>query len=391
MEAQYLLRFVRFYEFRGLKVARGKGQYLWDAEGRKYLDCHAGHGAAFLGHSRDEIVKAVQRQASLVIASSSTFSTDALEEAISSFARIAPRWSREIVFMNSGSEAVETALKAAWRYTGRSRIVSFVGGFHGRTIGSLSVTWNPRYRRGYPLLGNVEFKKFNADPAEISGKLPRETAAIIVEPIQGEGGVNPARREFLKTLREEADRVGALLIFDEIQTGFGRTGRIWAHEHYGVEPDIMTAGKSIAGGLPASAILSRDGVLSKLSRGWHGSTHAANPLIMAAVSAASRVLAGERVWEASSSRGAELISALNAELAGDRFVRQIRGLGLMLAVDLRVDPSPVIKCLQNEEKVLALKAGATALRLLPPYMINSQDVRWVSVGIRNCICRELGC
>ncbi len=391
MEAGGALKLIRFYGFRGLRIARGKGQYVWDVDGTKYLDCHAGHGAAFLGHSREEIVKAMVRQSEEIISLSSSFSTPALEDAIDSFTRIAPGWSKEVVFMNTGTEAVETALKAAWRYTRREKVVSFVGGFHGRTLGSLSATWNPKYRAGYPIPKVATFLRFNTDPSEISGKIPRDTAAIIVEPVQGEAGVIPAREEFLKALREEADRVGALLVFDEIQTGFGRTGRIWAHQHYAVEPDIITVGKSIAGGIPASAVLSREEILSKLSGGGHGSTHAANPLAMAAVAEASRILVRERVWESASTKGWELAKVLQSEVGGLRVVREIRGLGLMLSVDLRVDPTRVIRCLQMEERVLALKGGATAVRLLPPYLISYRDIRWVSLGINNCICREFGC
>ena len=389
--AEAPLKLIRFYGFRGLRLVRGRGQYVWDSEGRRYLDCHAGHGAAFLGHANPEIAEAVARQASELVAVSSGFTTPALEEALQWFSRVAPSWAREIVFLNTGTEAVEAALKAAWLYTGRRRIVAFRGSFHGRTLASLSATWNPKYRRGLPVLGDVEFLPFNADPSELSGRIPGDTAAIIVEPVQGEGGVEPATREFLRALREEADRVGALLIFDEVQVGFGRTGAWWSHQHYGVEPDIMTAGKSIAGGLPASAVVAREGILEKLSGGMHGSTHAGNPVSMAAVAAAARHALRVSLPGRAAEAGEMMLSALREALGGVRAVRRVKGLGLMIGVELRFDPGRVIRCMQEEEAVLALKAGATTVRLLPPYMVTGDDARWAAGAVRSCICRAHGC
>ncbi len=385
------LKLVRFYGFRGLKLVKGSGQYVWDSAGRKYLDCHAGHGAALLGHANPDVAEAVARQVSELVAASSGFTTPALEEALHWFSKVAPGWAREIVFLNTGTEAVEAALKAAWLYTGRRRIVAFRGSFHGRTLASLSATWNPKYRKGIPVLGEVEFLRFNSDPAEIAGKVPSDTAAIIVEPVQGEGGVEPASREFLKALREEADRVGALLVFDEVQAGFGRTGEWWSHQHHGVEPDIMTAGKSIAGGLPASAVLSREGILEKLSGGMHGSTHAGNPVSMAAVTAASRHAVKVDLPERAREAGGEMLRMLGEALDGLRAVRRVKGLGLMLGVELRFDPGRIIRCMQEEASVLALKAGATTVRLLPPYMVDGGDARWAADAVRSCICRGYGC
>jgi len=385
------LKLIRFYGFRGLKLVRGSGQYVWDSTGRRYLDLHTGHGAALLGHGNPDVAEAVARQVSELAVASTGFSTPALEEALSWFSRVAPAWAREVVFLNTGTEAVEAALKAAWLYTGRRRIVAFRGSFHGRTLASLSATWNPRYRAGVPVLGDVTFLPFNADPGEIAGRLPGDTAAIIVEPVQGEGGVEPAEREFLKALREEADRVGALLIFDEVQAGFGRTGEWWSHQHYGVEPDVMTAGKSIAGGLPASAVLSREGILERLRGGMHGSTHAGNPVSMAAVAAASRHALKVDLPGRARSAGETLRRALEAELGGVKAVRRVKGLGLMLGVELRFDPGRVIRCMQEEAAVLALKAGATTLRLLPPYMVTGGDAGWAAGAVRSCICRAHGC
>ncbi|BAN90393.1 aspartate aminotransferase family protein [Aeropyrum camini] len=385
-----MLKLVRFYGYRGLRIVKGSMQYVWDDTGRRFIDCHAGHGAAFLGHSNPTIVEAVASQARELIAASSSFSTPSLEEALAEFSRVAPPWAEEIVFLNTGSEAVEAALKAAWLATGRRGVVALKNSFHGRTLASLSVTWNPRYRSGAPVL-DATFISPTIDPGDVDKRVPRDTAAIIIEPIQGEGGLTRVSPELAKALKEAADRVGALLIFDEIQTGFGRTGRTWAHLELGVEPDIMTAGKSIAGGLPASAVVSRDGVLKSLAGGRHGSTHAANPLSMAAVAAASRLLRGEGVPDKARRAGALLAQLLQERLGGLRPVRDIRGEGLMLGVELRFDPGPVLRCLQESQSVLALKAGATVVRLLPPYAISRRDVEMVAYGLEQCICREAGC
>jgi acetylornithine/LysW-gamma-L-lysine aminotransferase len=311
------------------------------------------------------------------------------DEALEKLSKIAPRGLDTVAFTNSGAEAVETALKMAWAYTGRRRIVAFRGGFHGRTVGALSVTWSPAYRRGFPLLGDVRFAEYNS-PEAVEEAVDESVAAVIVEPVLGEGGVVPASREFMRAVEEAARRSGALLIVDEVQTGFGRCGRVWCHELYGVKPDILVAGKALGGGFPVAAVFAGWDVARSLPGGRHGSTFGGNPLALAAVSAAVDVLLGDSVPSRAEAAGRLLLSRLREQLEGVRAVRSVRGVGLMAGVELRFPPGRVLECLQSTG-VLALKAGATVVRLLPPYMVTPGDVEVLAGAVRSCICRVYGC
>ncbi|GAB6148766.1 aspartate aminotransferase family protein [Stetteria hydrogenophila] len=381
------LRVLRYYGGRGLRLTRGFMQYVWDDRGRRYLDAHTGHGVAFLGHANPLVVERVKRQLEELPVCSMSFDCDARDEAVRALSRIAPSRLDTVAFANTGTEAVEAALKMAWAATGRSGVVAFKGSFHGRTLGALSVTWNPRYRRGFPVL-DVTFLDFNGDPGEVEGALRRlegSLAAVIVEPVQGEGGVNPATREFLRAVEDAAREAGAVLIVDEVQTGMGRTGRVWAHEHYGVEPDVVTAGKALGGGVvPVSAVLARGDVASSLEGGRHGSTFAGNPVAMAAVAGAVEALTRDDAPGKAAEAGARLLSGLRSRLEGSRLVREVRGLGLMVGVDLRRDPGPVLRCMQ-ERGVLALKAGVSVVRLLPPYMVTPSDVEAMVDVVAGCL------
>ncbi|MCG2909769.1 MAG: aminotransferase class III-fold pyridoxal phosphate-dependent enzyme, partial [Stygiolobus sp.] len=244
--------------------------------------------------------------------------------------------------------------------------------FHGRTAGSLSVTWNKRYREPFePLMSPVEFLNFN--DIEDLNKIADDTAAVIVEPIQGESGVIPAKEEFMKALRERTEKVGALLIVDEVQTGFGRTGKIWAYQHYGIKPDLLTAGKAIGGGFPVSALFLPDEIAKKLEEGDHGSTFGGNPLAMAAVTAACKVLRQDNVAEQASVKGELFMKILKEKLADLKSVREIRGKGLMIGIDSRFPPATALKVMQDMG-VLALKAGSTVIRFLAPYLITQLDM-----------------
>ena len=366
-------------------------QYVWDDRNVRYLDAHTGHGIAFLGHNNPRIVERLKSQLEELTVCSPSFRCNVQDEALEKLAKIAPKRLDTIAFANSGAEAVETALKMAWAYTKRRRIVAFRGSFHGRTLGALSVTWNPGYRRGFPVLEDVAFLPYNADPATLEETVPDDTAAIIVEPVLGEGGVVPAEKEFMKALETIAREKGALLIVDEVQAGFGRTGRIWCHEYYGVEPDILIAGKAVGGGYPVALVFAEYEVARTLTGGKHGSTYAGNPLAMAAVSAAVDVLLEDQVAEKASMAGQKLLSLLSNKLAGLKPVRSIRGLGLMLGVELRFNPLPVLQCLQAQEHILALRAGTTVVRFLPPYMLTNDDLEALANGLYNCICRIYSC
>jgi len=370
-----LLKLMRFYAPRGLKILRGEGQYLWDERGRRYLDCHTGHGAAFLGHRNPRVVEEIGRQLESLMVLSPTFDTDVREEVVKLLERVLPSHLTYFYLLNSGSEAVELALKTARRVTGRSRFISFINAFHGRTMGALAVTWNPRYRANYdPFPWEVEFLPYD-DVEAVEHSIDDEVAGVIVEPIQGEGGLSVASPDFLKAIRERCDEAGALMIVDEVQSGFGRTGILWAYQRAGVQPDILVAGKSLGGGFPVSLVAVRGDLGERMGAGAHGSTHGGNPLALAALKGGIRALLEDGVVERARSAGEELRRTLEKIVEENREItRGVKGLGLMTGIELRTNPTPVIQRLQ-EEGILALKAGLTVVRLLPPYMIGKGDIQ----------------
>jgi len=382
-----MLRYLQLYEDRGLEVAYAYGQYVWDSAGRRYLDMHTGHGVAFLGHRNPKVLKALIEQMDKVVTASTSFRVRIRDEMLEALSKIVPEKFEYVYLLNSGSEAVDFALKAARKVTSRKKFVFFTNAFHGRTFGALSVTWSPKYRKPFePLIGEVVSVKFN-DVEAVERAVDRDTAAVIVELVQGEGGVNVASAEFVKSLRGVADRVGALLIVDEVQTGFGRTGRVWAFEHYNIEPDVLIAGKAMGGGFPVSAVFLTSSAASKLEVGDHGSTYGGNPLACAAVKASTEVLLEDNVPEKAFEKGSKLLSSLRRALSGLRVVRDVRGLGLMIGVELRFEPTRVLKCLQNRG-LLALKAGVTVVRLLPPYMVTDEDLEFAVKVIHECLAQE---
>ncbi|MEM1711040.1 MAG: aspartate aminotransferase family protein [Nitrososphaerota archaeon] len=369
-----VLKLMSFYAPRNLKIVRGEGQYVWDDAGRRYLDCHTGHGVAFLGHRNPIVVEEIRNQLEKIMVLSPVFDSDLKDEVIRLLEKILPRRLTHFYLLNSGSEAVELSLKLARRITGRRRFISFINGFHGRTMGALAMTWNPSYRRDYdPFPWEVEFLPYN-DAGAVERAVDERAAGVIVEPVQGEGGLSAATPEFLKAIRDRCDAAGALMIIDEVQSGFGRTGVLWAYQRSGVEPDILVAGKSIGGGFPVSITVVRKEVGEKIEAGAHGSTHGGNPLALAALKGGIRALLEDRVVEKAAEAG-ELMGRMLEKVASDNpeSVRGVRGLGLMRGLELRWNPAPCIQELQSRG-VLALRAGLTVLRLLPPYMITGRDI-----------------
>ncbi|ABL89070.1 N2-acetyl-L-lysine aminotransferase apoenzyme / acetylornithine aminotransferase apoenzyme [Pyrobaculum islandicum DSM 4184] len=379
-----MARIARYYREYGLRIVKGLLQYVWDDGGRRYLDCNTNHGVAFLGHANPKIVEAVRRQLEEVWAVPLNFSTPARERFIEEFSRLLPAKFGVVFLQNTGTEAVETAVKIAKKITRRHTIVAFTNSFHGRTMGSLSITWNERYRKAFePLYPHVRFGKFNV-PTEVDKLVQEDTCCVVVEPIQGEGGVNPATPEFLKALREETQRKGALFIIDEVQTGFGRTGAVWAFQKYGVEPDIFTAGKAVAGGLPIGLAVAREDFGDVFEPGEHGSTFAGNAVVMAAAAAASRLLREEDVPAKAERAGAELAKALGE--VESRLAVRVKGMGLMLGLELRVKADQFLQPLL-ERGVLGLTAGVNTLRFLPPYMITREDIELVHAAVSEALKR----
>ncbi|BDC19373.1 [LysW]-aminoadipate semialdehyde/glutamate semialdehyde transaminase [Acidianus sp. HS-5] len=366
------MKLVEFYGTRGLKIVKGENQYVWDDKGRRYLDLHAGHGVAFLGHRNKIVLEYLQKQMSEIITLTTAFDTPIREEMLKEMEKVKPDDLDNVFLLNSGSEAVELALKTARKITGKRKLIAFKNSFHGRTSGSLSVTWNKRYREPFePLLEPVEFLEYNN--VDDLKKIDESTAAVIVEPVQGEGGVIPGKEDFMKALREVTQEKGILLIVDEVQTGFGRTGKVWAYQHFDIKPDIMTAGKAIGGGFPVSAVFMPDWIAEKLGEGDHGTTYGGNPFAAAAVTGAVKALLTDNVPEQARVKGEIFMKMLNDALTDFKSVREIRGLGLMIGVDLRLNPGKAIKHLQDSG-VLSLKAGVSTIRFLSPYMITQEDM-----------------
>jgi acetylornithine/LysW-gamma-L-lysine aminotransferase len=359
-----------FYPKRPVAIVRGEGATLWDAAGRAYIDCVGGQGAANLGHAHPAVVEAIQQQAATLISCPEIFHNDQRAAYLAELAAVLPGGMRRVFLCNSGAEAIEGALKIARLATGRPNIIATVRGFHGRTMGALSATYEPRYREPFaPLLpgfSHVPYDKLDALDAAVG----EQTAAVLIEPVQGEGGVRPASPGYLAGALEICRARGALLIVDEIQTGFGRTGSMFAVEQSGVVPDLIALAKSIAGGLPMGAVGIHER-LGALPQGSHGTTFGGGPLACAAARAALRALVEEQLPRQAAEKGAYLIEKLRAlEL---RRVREVRGAGLLVGIELKERVQPFLLALM-EHGVLALPAGPNVLRLLPPLVITYEQL-----------------
>ena len=357
------------YAKQPLVIVRGQGASLFDAEGVEYLDCASGHGVANLGHAHPKIAEAVYRQASTLITLFETFPNDKRAALMKKLTSLVPGLDR-VFLCNSGTEAVEAALKFARLSTGRKNIVAAMRAFHGRTYGSLSATFNKKYREGFePLVPGFSHVAYNNLEA-LDQAVSEETAAVILEVVQGEGGVYPASAEYIRGARRICDERGALLIVDEIQSGFGRTGKMFAIQRFGVTPDILTCAKSLAGGVPMGAALIGQAV-KNLNPGVHGSTFGGNPLACAAGIAALQVMEEEDLPAQAEVKGTYLMERLKR--IESPAIREVRGVGLMIGIELKHKVTPYIKALQ-EKKIIALNAGMTVIRLLPPLVITYEQI-----------------
>lgn len=356
------------YIKRNLQIVRGDGATLWDSEGNSYIDLVGGQGAGNLGHRHPAILEAIRAQSEELIVCNELFHNPVRARYQAELCAAA---NMERVFLcNSGAEANEGAIKFARLLTGRTKIIATMRGFHGRTNGALSATWNKAYRQPFePLLPDVVHVPYNKID-RMEKMLDDTTAAVLIEAVQGEGGVHPAEPGYLKAVKELCDKHGALLIIDEVQTGFGRTGTLFAHFQDDVQPDIMTVAKSIAGGVPMGAVLLRKG-LGPVQPGTHGSTFGGNPLACAAGLATLNVLQNTDLVENAFKHGAELREYFRQNLSED-IVREVRGRGYMFGIELRTKITGVLPALQARG-VVALPAGITVLRLLPPLVITKPD------------------
>ena len=361
---------------RDITLVKGKGSRLWDKDGREWLDFAAGIAVNGFGYGDRKIVAAVKQQAALLMHASNLFHTEPASRLAERLVALA--FPSKVFFTNSGTEAWEGAMKFARRIgkeQGRTEYVAFENAFHGRSMGALSTTWTAKYREPFePLVPGVRFVP-RGDLAAVAAAVGDKTAAVMIEPVQGEGGIRPATTEFLKGLEAICRERGTLLVFDEIQCGLGRTGKMFAYQHSGVVPDILTLAKPLAGGLPMGAILLKEALAPALKVGDHGTTFGGNPVCAAAALAVLDHLEAPGFVDDVAARGLYLVRGLKklARKHKDK-VADVRGLGLMVGVELKGEAAPVLAGLRAKG-ILATKAGDKVLRLLPPLIVKRGEIR----------------
>ena len=358
------------YTRQPILITRGSGARVWDAEGREHIDCIAGVAVNVCGHCHPKVVEAIRTQAETLIHTSNLYYTEPQIKLAEELADLTGL--DRIFFCNSGTEAVEAAMKLARRSTGKTDFIAAENSFHGRTLGALSLTHTEKYRKPFePLIPGVTFVKYD-DAEAVSEAITPDTAAVVLEAVQGEGGIHIASPEYLREVREICDSKDVLLILDEVQTGFGRTGTWFAYEHYGIKPDIMTMAKALGSGFPIGAMASREDLL--FGRGEHGATFAGSPLACAAAAATISVIRDEGLVERSRTLGAHLLKGLQSieSLAGNK-VQEVRGIGLMVGIDFETGCGDLVN-MARERGVLLNCTANTVLRFLPPLVITESDL-----------------
>lgn len=359
------------YQTRPVALVRGLGATLWDADGNEYLDCIGGHGVVNVGHCNPDVVAAIQAQAAKLITCPTSFPNEHRAALMADLVSIAPGKMERAFFCNSGAEAVEAAFKFARMSTGRTGIIAAKNAFHGRTMGALSATWNSAYKKPFePLVPGFSHVAPN-DIAALEEAITDDTAAVILEPVQGESGVRPLDGDYLRAAQALCRQRGALFIADEIQTGFGRTGKMFTCEHYGLEPDLLCMAKSIAGGVPMGGVLigPRVGELASQS---HGTTFGGSALACAAARAAINYIVSHKLPERAAELGAYFLEQLRQ--IDSPVIREVRGLGLMIGVELKKRSGEYLAKLMQEHRVLALAAGPLVIRYLPPLVISKEQI-----------------
>ncbi|MFB6123088.1 MAG: aspartate aminotransferase family protein [Haloferacaceae archaeon] len=354
-----------------ITIERGEGPYLYGDDGTEYLDFGASYAVASVGHCHPRVVSAVQEQAAELLYVQASYPVAARTELYEKLATLAPGDLSNVWLCNSGTEANEAAMKFARNATGNSKIIATRRAFHGRTLGALAMTWKDAYKEPFePVAGDVEFVSYG-DADELAEAVDDETAAVFLEPIQGEGGIHPAAADYLQAARDLTDDAGAALVFDEIQTGVGRTGTLWACEGAGVVPDAVTTAKGVASGLPLGATVVADWLADADPE--HGSTFSGGPVVCAAANATLDVLIEEDLPAHAAAVGDYLVDSLEAAVADhDLPVRDVRGEGLMVGIEVKRGANRVLRDLALEQDVLALPAGRTVVRLLPPLVVEEE-------------------
>ncbi len=363
------------YGRQDLCFERGEKEFLYDLSGRRYIDLVAGIAVNSLGHSHPDIVSTICRQAGRLMHVSNLYLVREQALAAEALAGVAPAPLEKALFCNSGAEANEGALKLAVKATGRGRVVSTKNSFHGRTSVTLSATGQPKYQSGFePLLPKVfDFIDYNS-PEQLKSAVTRNTAAVILEPIQGEGGVVPASEEFIRAARDLCDERGALLIVDEVQTGMGRTGKWFGFQHYGVVPDIVTLAKALGNGMPIGALLSTPEIAASFKPGSHGTTFGGNPLAAAVARTVIEVMRRDKLVERSAELGSRWSQELRSLAVHGGAIKDVRGRGLMIGMEMG-DEAKRFQEVALESGILVNVCGGRVVRMVPPLIVSEPSVR----------------
>jgi acetylornithine/LysW-gamma-L-lysine aminotransferase len=368
-------------------IEKGLEAHVWDINGKEYIDCMGGYGVALVGHRNPRVVNAIKSQLEKIITVHSSVYNKTREEFLESLIKIAPKNLNQVHLNNSGAEAVEAAIKFARKFTGKKGMVAMNGSYHGKSFGALSVTFNPKYRKSFePLVESVSFSPYG-DIDALRSTITADTGFVILEPIQGESGIHVPPDGFLQDVRKLCDERHILLIFDEIQSGFGRTGKMWAGEHWNTAPDIMCLAKGIAGGVPMGATLVRSDILACIQKGEHSSTFGGNPLSCAAGIGAIQTLTQDGLIDNAAKMGKIFRNGLERLKEKHKIVREVRGKGLMIGVELKFEVKDIL--FEGIQKgVLLLYSGKNIIRLLPPLVITEQDITKVIEILDVLLSRE---
>ncbi len=354
-------------------IEKGVGAHVWDVDGKEYIDCMGGYGVALVGHQNQRVNKAIKDQVDKIITVHSSLYNKTREEFLKTLIGLAPKGLTQVHLNNSGAEAIEAAIKFARKFTGKKGMVAMKGSYHGKSFGALSLTFNPKYKKAFePLVEKVSFASFG-DMESLRSVIDDDTAFVILEPIQGESGIIVAPEGFLQEVRKLCDEKGILLIFDEIQSGLGRTGRLWACDHWNTAPDILCLAKGIAGGVPMGATLTRPDILASMSKGEHSSTFGGNPLSCAAGIASLEALTEDGLIENSEKMGKIFREGLEKLKEKHTMIREIRGKGLMIGIEMKFEIKDILMGM-IKEGILMLYSGRNILRILPPLVISEDDI-----------------
>jgi len=360
------------YAKKELVLVKGKNARIWDDHGKEYIDCVSGNGVANLGHANENIARAISKQAERLVTCSNMFYNDQRALLLEKLIQITPANLNKTFLCNSGTESIEGAIKFAKFATQKTEFICAEKAFHGRTTAALSATFKPEYKDGFePLLPGFTFVPFN-DFESLKERVSRNTAGIILEVIQGEGGINLGSADYFQKVRQLCDEMGVMLIIDEIQSGFCRTGKMFACSQFELKPDILCLAKAIAGGLPMGAVVCSNKI--DLPAGKHGTTFGGNPLCSAAANAAIDFMIENQLAEQAKEKGEHFTEKLKNHPL--RKIQEIRGLGLMIGIEVKEPAAPLISMLL-EKGVLAFPAGINVIRILPPLTITYKDLDFV--------------